>query len=41
VEKETRSRLVTSHEGKKMKRGENKWCVFHHNRPDKERAKEN
>jgi hypothetical protein len=25
----------------KMKRGENKWCVLHHNRPDKEIAKEN
>jgi hypothetical protein len=28
-------------EKNKMKRGENKWCVLHHNRSDKERAEEN
>jgi hypothetical protein len=40
--KETRNRLVTSDYGKnKMKRGENKWWILYHNRPDKERAKEN
>jgi hypothetical protein len=32
---------IALREKNKMKRGENKRCVLYHNRPDKERAKEN